>query len=86
MSAHGISFWSEVERRERIQPERRAPGDLVDFEGSYETMRKAIEENWWDKRLPAIRAMKQKILNEMNMFPRLENIIRSKGKLSASLA
>jgi len=46
-------------------------------------MRKAIEENWWDKRLPAIRAMKQKILNEMNMFPRLENIIRSKGKLSA---
>ena len=42
-------------------------------------MMKAIEENWWEKRLPA---MKQKILNEMNMFPRLENIIRSKGGVS----
>jgi hypothetical protein len=34
---------------ERIQPERRASGNLVDFEGSYETMEKAIEDNWWGK-------------------------------------
>jgi GR25 family glycosyltransferase involved in LPS biosynthesis/glycosyltransferase involved in cell wall biosynthesis/GT2 family glycosyltransferase len=66
-----------------VNPEAFVQLDLDDFEGSYEIMKKAIEENWWDKRLPAIRAMKQKILNEMNMFPRLENIIRSKGKLSA---
>ena len=49
--------------------------ELVDFEHDYQTVKKAIEEDWWSKRLPAIRKAKRKILNELQFFPRLERII-----------
>ena len=48
---------------------------LSNFEKDYETIKKAIEDNWWQHRLPYIRQAKKKILNELQFFPRLERII-----------
>lgn len=49
--------------------------ELVDFEKDYELIKKAIAENWWEKRLPAIKREKYRILNEKQFFPRLEKIL-----------
>jgi hypothetical protein len=49
--------------------------ELVDFEHDYAIVKQAIEENWWEQRLPYIQAAKRKILNEMQFFPRLERIL-----------
>ena len=48
---------------------------LESFEEDMKTIKKAIEENWWEQRLPYIREAKKKILNELNFFPRIEEII-----------
>ena len=48
---------------------------LSNFEKDYETIRKAIEENWWEQRLPYIKEAKNKILNELQFFPRLKKIL-----------
>lgn len=49
--------------------------ELSNFEKDYELIKKAINDNWWQFRLPYIKAMKKKILNEMQFFPRIEKII-----------
>lgn len=49
--------------------------DMADFEGSYQIVKQAIAENWWEKRLPFLRAEKQKILEYYQFFPTLERII-----------
>ena len=49
--------------------------ELSNFEKDYETVKRAIEENWWEQRLPYIKEAKKKILNEIQFFPRIEKII-----------
>lgn len=49
--------------------------ELSNFEQDYQTIRKAIDENWWEQRLKHIRNAKHKILNELSFFPTLEKII-----------
>lgn len=49
--------------------------ELSNFEKDYEIVKRAIEEDWWSQRIEYIRAEKQKILNELQFFPRLEKII-----------
>ncbi len=49
--------------------------ELSNFEKDYEIIKKAIEENWWEQRLPYIKEAKQKILNETQFFPRLKAIV-----------
>lgn len=49
--------------------------ELSNFEKDYQTIKTAIEENWWEERLPFIKEAKQKILNEMQFFPRIKKII-----------
>ena len=49
--------------------------ELSNFEKDYELIKKAINDNWWQHRLPYIKAMKKKILNELQFFPRIEKII-----------
>jgi hypothetical protein len=48
---------------------------MDDFEGSYRTIKTAIEEDWWSQRISIIRQEKQKILNELAFFPTIERII-----------
>ena len=49
---------------------------LSNFEKDYEIIKKAIEENWWEQRLPYIKEAKIKILNELQFFPRIKQIIK----------
>jgi hypothetical protein len=51
---------------------------LIDPTNTFETcqiIQQAIDENWHQKRLPAIRRAKEKILSELLFFPRLEKTI-----------
>ena len=48
---------------------------LSNFDKDYQTIKKAIEENWWQQRLPYIKEAKNKILNELQFFPRLKQIL-----------
>jgi hypothetical protein len=54
--------------------------ELSDFEHDFQVIKKAIEEDWWTKRLPAIREAKRKFLEELQFFPRLEGIINEHKK------
>ena len=51
--------------------------ELSNFEKDYGIIQKAIQEDWYSKRLPYIREAKYKILNELQFFPRLEKFLTS---------
>ena len=50
--------------------------DINDFEKCYQTITQAFEEDWWSQRINIIRQEKQKILNELLFFPRIQKIIQ----------
>ena len=54
--------------------------EMANPEDDYALMKKAVDENWWEQRLPYIRAAKKKILEEQQFFPRLEKIIEDDRK------
>jgi hypothetical protein len=49
--------------------------DLTNFEMDYQKILKAIEQNLWEDRLPAIRKAKKMILEDTGFCPRLEKIL-----------
>ncbi len=49
--------------------------ELSNFEQDYQLIKKAIEEDWWTQKLPYIKEAKKKILNSLQFFPRLQQII-----------
>ena len=51
--------------------------DMNDFEKSYQIIKTAIAEDWWSKRIDAIRKMKKKILDQLGFFPTIKQIIDS---------
>lgn len=51
--------------------------ELSNFEEDYKTLKRMVEEDWHTARLPAIKRMKQRILDEYQFFPRVEKIILS---------
>lgn len=51
--------------------------DLEDFEKDYQIIKKAIEGDLWSQRIEFIRKEKNRILDELQFFPRLEKIIYS---------
>jgi len=50
--------------------------ELEDFEADYNLIKTVISEDWRTLRLPYIKKEKEKILNKMQFFPRIENIIK----------
>lgn len=48
---------------------------LDNFDECVSIITKAIEEDWWTQRIDVIKKEKQKILNELGFFPRLNKII-----------
>ena len=52
--------------------------ELSNFEDDYKKIKKAIEDNEWEKRIDIIRNQKNKILDHLQFFPRLERIINNK--------
>ena len=51
--------------------------ELSNFEKDYEIIKKAVKEDLWSQRIKYIRQAKQKILDELQFFPRIEKIINS---------
>lgn len=68
-------YWGCPNLENYIDSEAFVRLDLNDFEGSYNTVVKAIEEDWWSKKIDVIRREKKKILNELAFFPTLRKII-----------
>lgn len=50
---------------------------LDNFDESISIIKRAIEEDWWSKRIDVIRKEKQKILNKLGFFPRLRDFINT---------
>lgn len=50
---------------------------LEDFDADLAIIERAINENWWEQRLPYILEAKKKILEYYQFFPRLERILSS---------
>lgn len=55
--------------------------DLGDFERSFDTIRSAIEDNQYEKRLPAIMEARRLVLDEYNLFAVLAKIIDSRHNI-----
>ncbi|VAW81918.1 hypothetical protein MNBD_GAMMA12-1944 [hydrothermal vent metagenome] len=49
--------------------------DINDPQGACEIIKKAIQNNEYEKRLPAIRQAREKVLNQYNLFNVLNNIV-----------
>tara|TARA_B110000259_G_scaffold49886_1_gene58553 strand:+ start:22783 stop:23859 length:1077 start_codon:yes stop_codon:yes gene_type:complete len=49
--------------------------DMDNFEESLDTIKTAIKEDWWSDRIKYIKKEKNKILNDLQFFPRLQKII-----------
>lgn len=56
--------------------------DLDNFSKSLQIIQESIQNNEWEKRLPYIKQMKSRILDEYQIMPTIENIFISKGILS----
>ena len=52
--------------------------ELSNFEDDYQKIKKVIEDKEWEKRIDIIRSQKNKILDHLQFFPRLERIINKK--------
>lgn len=68
-------YWGCPNLDEILDPRAFVRLDLADIEGSERLMKQAIEENWWEQRLPYIRQAKQKILKELQFFSVLEKLL-----------
>ena len=51
--------------------------NLSNFENDYNIIEKAISEDWYNQRLPFIKKEKERILDKLQFFPRLEKIINN---------
>ena len=49
--------------------------DITDHESSLKKIKECIEQNEWEKRIHTIKREKQRILNHLQMFPKLKRII-----------
>ncbi len=54
--------------------------ELSNFESDYQIVKKAIEDNEWEKRIGIIRQEKQKILNHLQFFPRIEALLTAQSR------
>jgi len=70
-----VFYWGCPNIRDFFDERALVKLELVNFDADFETIKTAIAENWWEKRLPFIRQAKAKILNELQFFPRLEKIL-----------
>lgn len=70
-------YWGAPNAADYIDSRAFVQLDLSDYDAAYETIKKAIAEDWWSQRIQYIRAAKQKILKELNLFSIVEKVIRS---------
>jgi FkbM family methyltransferase len=68
-------YWGCPNVAEHVDPRAYIVLDLYDKEGSLGVVQEAIANAEWEKRIPFIRAEKQRILNKMAFLPRLNSLI-----------
>lgn len=71
-------YWGCPNVSDHVDPLAFVQLDMNDFEGSFQIIKNAIETNLWEQRLPAIKAAKQRILDEYGFFPILEGVLKKK--------
>ena len=69
-------YWGCPNASDYVDPRAFIALDLDDFESAYQTMRRAILGNEWEKRLDVIRREKQKVLEHYQFFPTLERVLK----------
>lgn len=60
---------------ELIDPKAYVLLDMKNIDTSIDTMKRAVDEDWYSQRIDAIRKSKYKILNETGFFPRLHSLL-----------
>lgn len=70
-----VFYWGCPNLRDFIDERAYCQLDLIDFAKNQAIIKQAIEENWWEQRLPFIQAAKKDILQNRQFFPRLERIL-----------
>ena len=75
-----VFYWGCPNVKDYIDERAYVQLDMFNFETSFQLIKKAIAENWWEARLPYIRATKAKILDYYQFFPTLERVIEDHKK------
>lgn len=75
-------YWGAPNVTEVVDPQVVVVLDMNDFAAAFATIKRAIQEDWWSQRLPAIRKEKARILETMTVMPTVERILREKQKLA----
>lgn len=68
-------YWGAPNVADYIDPRAFVYLDMTDYEAAYETIKKAVVEDWWSQRIDYIRAAKRKVLLELNVFNIIEKVI-----------
>lgn len=68
-------YWGCSDIEKWIDPRAFIRVDLDNYEKAMDTIVNAINNNEWEKRLPYIRQMKYKILNELQVLPTIHKVV-----------
>ena len=79
-------YWGCPNVSDYLDPLAYVQLDMDDFEGSFQTMKTAIETNLWEQRLPAIKKAKELILEQYGFFPLLDSIINTTTVTTTSIS
>lgn len=74
-------YWGCPNIKELIDERAYVYLDLIDFESDFKKIQRMISEDWWSQRIDIIRKEKNRILNDLQFFPRIEGIINNVRKL-----
>jgi hypothetical protein len=70
-------YWGCPNIEDFIDPRAFVKLDMNDFEGSYQIIKQAIRENWYEQRLPFIKEAKKLVLEKYSFMATIERIINS---------
>ncbi len=76
-------YWGAPNAAEYVDSRAFIALDLDDFEQAFRTIKSAILNNEWEKRIEIIRREKRKVLEHYQFFPTLERILRHELELPA---
>lgn len=70
-----VFYWGCPNINEIIDEKSFVKLNLSNFQNDCNIIKKAIKENWYEQRLPFIKKEKERILNDLQFFPRLEKFL-----------
>jgi len=73
-----VFYWGCPNLEEYLPAESFVRLELEDMGADCATIERAIKEDWWSARLPAIKEAKHRILYKLSFFPHVEEILRAR--------